>query len=149
MKRQVFVQGPLLCIDLVNPHTGRSETYGHTLEQVQKEYPGAEIADLETWSLAKEQALCTEPERIDEDRFIEMLEVLPPQRWQMGRRANLYFGGEISGENAESFELSEHTSGRITLVCVRIGNDYFQYQTVAGQKLSAHIERCQKAQVPA
>lgn len=128
------MQGPLLCIDEVNPETGKSLYGSKTLEQIQAEYPGAEIADLDTWAAAKEKALCTIPEPITEDRFMEMLEVLPPQRWQIGRRMPAW-----DYTDSESFELSEHTSGRVTLVCVRVGDDYFSYQTIAGQRLSAHV----------
>lgn len=52
----------MLCIDILNPETGRSAICGETLEQVRVRYPGAEIADFHQWADAKEKALCSEPE---------------------------------------------------------------------------------------
>lgn len=129
-----FVQGPFLCIDVINPHTGRSSICGHTLEQVQKRYPGAEIVELGPWVEAKEKALCSAPVEISEDRFVEMLEVLPPQNWQRGK-------------NCESFEICEHTSGRVTTILCRFGSKFYEFQGITGQSL-AQIEQTVRAAFP-
>lgn len=135
-----FVQlETLTCIDIALPD-GRSELGRKTLEQIRAAYPGAEVMDLGEFVAIKEQRLCSDPQPITEERFIEMLEVLPPQRWLRGR---------IAGVFCESFELCEHLSGRVTSVYVHIGGNYFEYTTVAGQTLDAHVMRCQKAQVAA
>lgn len=125
----VFVQGQMTCIDIVNPATGRSAINGETLEQVRIRYPGAEIAEVHSWSDAKEKALCSEPVETTEERFMEMLEVLPPQRWQRGK-------------GCESFEMCEHTSGRVTTIFCRFGDKYFEFQGIAGQSLASHATHC-------
>lgn len=126
---QIFVQGTLTCIDIVDPDTGRSAINNETLDQVQARYPGAEIADFETWVKTKEKSLCTEPVRITGERFMEMMEVLPPQRWQ-------------HGHDCESFELCEHTSGRVTAIFARFGDEYYEWQDRAGQSLASHATHC-------
>lgn len=125
----IIVQGPTSIIDEVNPITGRSAVCGETLEQIRKRYPKAEIVTWEPWLSNKEKAHCTEPQPIDKDRFMEMLEVLPPQRWQHGK-------------NCESFELMEHYSGRVTSIYARFGNRYFEWMDVCGQSLAAHATHC-------
>lgn len=67
-------------IDMVNPDTGRSCVYGHTLEQMRERYPDAEIMDYEAWSNGK-VAIQDAPvtwEEITEARYWELLECLPP-----------------------------------------------------------------------
>lgn len=129
MKRQVFVQGPLTCIDEVAAD-GLGMYSRETLAQVQARYPGAEIADLATWCRAKEAALCADPPKeITADQFIERLDCLPPQRWQRA-------------PGCESFEICEHLSGRVTTVCVRVGKRHWEFNAVAGQPIGAHVARC-------
>lgn len=130
-RHPVFVQGAMTCIDDVNPATMRGMYSGETLEQVRLRYPGAEIAELEPWLAAKEKALCTEPQEISEDRFVEMLEVLPPQRWQRSRECDF-----------ESFELSEHLSGRVTSIFCRLGGKYFEFTGICGQSIQTHFVHC-------
>lgn len=125
-----FVQkSTLTCIDDAHPVTGRSTCYGHTLAEVQERYPGAEVMTITDWLAWKEEQLSTKPVEITEERFMEMLEVLPPQNWQ---RAN----------GSESFEMSEHLSGRITDSFVRIGGRYFSYTGIAGQPHSEKVYKC-------
>lgn len=125
-----YVAG-LTCIDVQHPVTGRSEIAGETLEQIRLRYPGAQLVEFGPWCAAKEKALCSEPEPITEARFMEMLEVLPPQRWQRG-------------ENCESFELCEHTSGRVTAIFCRIGDRYFEFSDIAGKSLATHVAHCEQ-----
>lgn len=57
-------------------------------------------------------------ERIDEDRWDEMLNVLPPLKWRH------------SG-TSQSFMLSEFTAGNVTLICIKhknIGGEYEYWQ---------------------
>lgn len=99
-------------IDTINPATGRG-CFGGTLESVKAEY-GADtiIMDLD----AAHEAACAravqEPREIDEERFMYLLEVLPPMRWE--RR-----------HDCESFRMSEFTTGDVTAAVVRRGNRYF------------------------
>ena len=87
------------------------------------------MVDFKAWTLKHEKSICTEPKEITEYRFFEMLEVLPPQRWHQGR-------------DCESFELSEHQSGRVTSIFCRFGNRYFEFLDVCGQSLAAHATHC-------
>ena len=59
------------------------------------------------------------PTKIDEEKFCEMLEILPPVRWHRYR-------------SEESFQMSEHTNGRITEAFIRLGDDYVRMYCVAG-----------------
>ena len=52
-------------------------------------------------------------QEVSEERFIEMLEVLPPMQWTRSK-------------TSESFKLEELTSGDITACFVRIGARYFE-----------------------
>lgn len=126
-KRLAFVQG-LTCIDLVTPD-GRGMYSRETLEQVRLRYPGAEERELGAWTEEKERALCTPAKPITKERFNEMLEVLPPQRWQIGR-------------NCESFEMCEHTSGRVTAIFCRFGPRYYSFEGITGQTLEEHAKHC-------
>jgi hypothetical protein len=126
--KQIIVQDALTCIDFVNPVTGLTYHFRQTLEQVQARCPGAYLTDFESWNAAKEKALCSATTEIDEEKFMEMLEVLPPQRWQRGPQC-------------ESFELSEHTSGRVTSIYVRIKDRYFTFQGIYGQPLAEHLAK--------
>jgi hypothetical protein len=54
------------------------------------------------------------PQEITRERFWEMLEVLPPRKWQG------------MGTAFESFHVSERLSGDVVSWFVRIGDRYFQ-----------------------
>lgn len=74
-------------IDHIHPVTGRSICYGETLEQIRLRYPGAVEMDLDEFLTAKaakqdgEEKTWTE---ITEDRYDEMLNVLPPAAMARG-----------------------------------------------------------------
>lgn len=67
-------------IDVINPLTGRTWIYGHTLEEVRAEHPDAEEMSLDefgNWK-ASQQNTAIQWEPTTEDKFNEMLDVLPP-----------------------------------------------------------------------
>ena len=73
------------CIDLIGTDN-RTECFGRTLDEVRREYPGAEIMPLETFCRRK-AALQRTPitwTKTTRKRYVEMLEVLPPAEWQQG-----------------------------------------------------------------
>lgn len=61
---------------------------------------------------ADRQRLCKGPQPIDAERFDELLNVLPPQRW-------------VRGVAAESFRISEAITGDLYTFCVRLDDRYF------------------------
>ena len=105
---------------------------GETLEAVQVRYPGAMIGELGPVCAASEEMFKSKPARITEERFIEMLEVLPPVGW-------------VRRDGCESFKLSERTSGNITAIFARIGADYFEMQDSIFTKHDAIIADCKVA----
>ena len=80
------VPGQSNCIDLVHPRTGRSCIAGETLEEIRLRYPNAIQVNLKEWS----EQRCTEAnppvtwQDSTEERFEEMLSVLPPRRFIPG-----------------------------------------------------------------
>lgn len=66
---------------------------------------------------------------ISEDRFYEMLNILPPAGWK-------------TDSDGESFKMCEYTSGRITAIFVRIGE---RYVTLSDRMSTPHRECCRRA----
>lgn len=104
----------LTIIDVIKPD-GKSCVYSESLEQVQQRYPDAEIWGFLDAVTHQENAMISAPVEITEDRFIEMLEILPPVHW-------------VRHGVSESFKMSERTSGSITGIFARIGNRFFEMQ---------------------
>jgi hypothetical protein len=90
-----------------------SETFGETLDQIRKRYPGAELGELDKVLNDSEEAFRHAPQEITQERFIQMLEVLPPVGWKNAGRT-------------ESFKLCERTFGHITAIFARIGEKYYE-----------------------
>lgn len=101
---------------------------GLTFEQLAAEYSGLEIGDTETVLAAYLDGFILPPTQITEQRFCDMLEVLPPEGWH---RTN----------GSESFKISEYHAGNITSIYVRIGCDYYVLQDRA---TLTHLEIVQK-----
>lgn len=68
-------------------------------------------------------------EEISEDRFYEMLNILPPAGWK-------------TDSDGESFKMCEYTSGRITAIFVRIGA---RFVTFSDRMSTPHREYCRRA----
>lgn len=130
MKQMVFAEG-LSCIDFINPTTGKSAINGETLEQVRVRYPEAEIIEVYEFIDKKEKTLCSDPVEITEEKYIEMLEVLPPDNW-------------IRKNGESSFELCEHLSGRVTSIYCVVEGKYFSFSGIAGSSHEDKIARCKK-----
>lgn len=93
----------------------RSTIGGKSIDELQTEYPGCVITDLEAAVTATEDIMRSPPVEIDAETFRYCLEVLPPIDWT-------HKGG------CETFKLSEYTSGIITTICARVGTKYYQMQ---------------------
>lgn len=100
-------------IDLVDPHTSRGIYTGQTLQQLQQEYADVQQLDLVTAIERMESVLIGPPIDIQQDRFDDMLTVMPPVRW-------------YNEHDRSAFQLCERFSGNIALWFVRIGNRYFE-----------------------
>jgi hypothetical protein len=68
-------------------------------------------------------------EEITEDRFHEMLNILPPMGWR-------------TDSDGESFKMCEYTAGRVTAIFVRIGQ---RYATFSDRASTPHRECCRRA----
>jgi len=81
-------------IDVLHPTTGLTVCYGRNLANVREEYPDAEEMSVEefcVWKAERQRTPITwEPST--EERFEEMLCVLPPAAWDHGA------GGFLVGE---------------------------------------------------
>ena len=94
---------------------GYAWRHGETLEQVTVRYPDTVVGQLGPVWEQHENSLKSAPVEIDEARFTEMLDVLPPHGWHRQ-------------QSSESFKLSERTSGSITAIFCRIKDRYFEMQ---------------------
>lgn len=83
----VAVPGERNLIDTLNPATGLTDCCNETLEQVRLRYPGAEIVCIDEWCAqrGKEQDAPIEWSEVTEDKYDDMLNVLPPAAWVNGR----------------------------------------------------------------
>jgi hypothetical protein len=77
---ECFAVRGMTIIDLIHPVTGRSAVYGKTLEDCQREYPGAERMTIEEFcrDKAARQDTPVEWEPITEERYNYYHECLPP-----------------------------------------------------------------------
>ncbi len=108
---------------------GRTSIYGETLEQVEERYPNVKIMTSDEFQTLHEATCCSDPVEITKDKFIEMLEVLPPMKWR-------------SGGGAESFMLSEFTTGRITGIYCRIGKRYYSFLGICTLTHDEIVAKC-------
>ncbi len=109
-------------IDVVNPATGRGVYSGKTLEEFVFEYGDVSIVDDEVAVQHDRNRHITEPVEITEERFMEMLEVLPPAKWRRSK-------------SAESFHISERITHDIVDWFVRIEDRFYNFADT--NKLSA------------
>lgn len=61
---------------------------------------------------AQRARYCKGPQPIDECRFAELLNCLPPEKW-------------VRGDSTESFRISEPLCGDLYTFCVRLGDRFF------------------------
>lgn len=70
------------------------------------------------------------PVEITEERWNEMLGILPPVGWKHGE------------PDSESFKISELTAGRVTAIFVRIGQRYFEFSDLITTRHIDCVARC-------
>lgn len=113
---------------------GRSHITGEDLAAIRSRYPDAEIIAFDEAVRQRDDIFKEEPIRISKEKFIEMLEVLPPLHWR-------------SSGNSESFKLSEFTCGSITAICCRIGDEYWQLKDHYSLSHEIIVDRCRRASI--
>jgi hypothetical protein len=127
-----YVLGECHIIDEIDPETGLTKYGGHTKGEVLARYPQAvELSWEEVEPLIDEAAnkkFCSRPQRINAERWEEMLNVLPPKRWMQ------------DGEG-ESFKFMEMTWGDLGLIFCRLGEDYWEF---TDSHSLTHEQICQK-----
>lgn len=115
-------------VDVIQPDTGLSYFSSEDLHQVAMRHPGVEVWLIQAVQDFREQVGRTEPEEITREQWTEALEVLPPNYWE--------HRGPF-----ESFQCSEHFSGRLTATYLRRGSRCWTFRDVAGIGIDAIIER--------
>ena len=130
-KRCIFCTTTSRIIDLVPDHNDGAEL----LTKYSVDYGNDLIVlDLDVAYERFEQALKSDPVEITEERWYEMLGVLPPVAWRH----------DASGE---SFKISERTAGSITAIFVRVGSRFFEFSdtiTLPHQECTARVRAALK-----
>lgn len=81
---------------------------------------------------ADRRRLCKGPQPIDAERFDELLNMLPPQRW-------------VRGGTTESFRICEAVTGDLYTFCVRLGDRHFTLTERGGTSHDELVRLCSAA----
>lgn len=129
-----FAQSGRGPVDLVMSKEGRyvGAYSGMTQEELRAEYPGIVVQSLESAVAECRESCKTGVKEIDEERFHDALECLPPLNWR--RRAD-----------GESFMLCERKYEDITSIYVRVGNRFFTFDDADSLKHEDIIARVRQA----
>ena len=125
---QVFYNDERGVID-VRLDTGVGHYSGRTLDEIAAEYSGVEVLPIDEAVARLERKYISAPILIDADAYRQGLNEMAPKHWQ-------------AGEDSESFQMSEHLSGRVTGVFVRVGEHFLNWNDIAG---TAHADLVDKA----
>ena len=122
---------------------GRSFWGGETLEEMRAQgrisdqaYALPTIEALELEEQSQRQRYCTGPRRITQERYEELLNCLPPERW-------------IRGVGYGSFRLSERLTGAIATFCVRIGDSFYSLNEHEDTSHGELMQACMAFDAPA
>jgi len=100
----------------------RGKYGGKTLEEYQFDHEGpVEVLDWEEATAIHRSKYLTPPKQVTQERFWEMLEVLPPCKWNHSK-------------SAESFFVSERITLDLVSWFVRLGDEY--WELIASDKLN-------------
>jgi hypothetical protein len=125
-----FQPKTLTTIDFVRPD-GLSLYGSKTLEQLTEQYGEVVIIDTESAYRQHCDSYKKAPVEINEERFMDMLEILPPAKW-------------VRHVEEESFHVCERIAGNIVSIFVRIGKRYFEMQDEIGL---SHADRVRAAAI--
>lgn len=117
-------------IDMVRPD-GLSLYGGKTREQLTEQYGEIVIINTEEAYRLHCESFKRPPVEITEERFMEMLEILPPGKW-------------VRYSEEESFHVTERISGNIVSIFVRIGDRFFEMQD---EVTLSHADRVRAAAI--
>lgn len=127
----VFYSAAKRCVIDGMSADGRGVYGRETLEEMRARYPDVEIVPIDTAIERIDAAFRSPPVEITEERFWEMLEVLPPLSW-------------IQRPGTESFKLEEFTCGKITQIFCRIGERYFELSDNVTLPHDVIVSRCRE-----
>jgi hypothetical protein len=129
MNKVVYLPNNHLIYDVV---VGKTASYGESLSKIKKKYPDASVwtskaahEDIEKYHL------CKPAEEISEETYIEMLEVLPPMRWE-----NTSIG--------EVFALQEPSYENIHLHFCKINNKHYRLLEKTSTAGKTILNKCKK-----
>ena len=129
-EKVVYVPGSTSLIDYIKD--GKTICFNETLEQVQLRHPGAVEMSLDEAVRLVDKAIIeayvTEPVEVTEDRYMEMLEILPPMKWKNG-----------------TFMMSELLCSHYTSIFCQIGSRYFEMVDSAFLSAEEIIDRVKQS----
>ncbi len=112
-----YVPGETSIVDLIHPDDGLSLHFYESAETIQGRYPSAQrMAFDDAWKLADaagNDRYKQDVSEVDEERFMDALNVLPPVGW-------------TTTQGVESFRISERLWGNLTDIYARLGERYFK-----------------------
>ena len=112
-----YVPGETAIVDLIHPDDGLTLHFQESAAEIQARHPAAQrIAFDEAWKLADAAGTARYKQNIievDEARFMDALNVLPPVGW-------------TTRNGVESFRISERLWGNLTDIYARSGDRYFK-----------------------
>lgn len=118
------------CIDLAT-EDGECSIYKESRDDLIKRYPTAVFSswsEFEALQKAFDKNRFSTVTEVDEDRFMQMIEVLPPDNW-------------IRQGRVEMFQMCELTIGNWTSTFLKWDNRYFETTCVVRTKLPELVEK--------
>lgn len=100
-----------------------------TIEELWVRYPGVVVDTMDAAIARRNVAMTHSPTEITEEQFFSALHCLPPMGW-------------VQKGNAESFKMSEFTSGAITGIYARVDDRYFTMSDVYTMKHEDIVSAC-------
>jgi hypothetical protein len=119
-------------IDIIDPRTNKGEYSREDLEDTRKRHPQAEIGNFDEICAAQADFWIKPPVEIDEARYDEMLNVLPPADW-------------VHSGHTESFKMIERTSGNVTGIYCRVGEKFFHLENSITMRHHEIVALCKAA----
>ncbi|MEI2630579.1 hypothetical protein [Erwinia aphidicola] len=111
----------------------RTRADGRTLGELRQTWPDMVLVKLSEYQALSAARHCTPVKEIDEARFTDQLEVLPPEDWQ--------YPGKGQGQ---SFKSSEYWSGDVTAIFAHVQGRFFEFRdrcTLSHQDIVARIQK--------